>query len=268
MDNPLRIIWYNVRNLMFVCMLIFSAMLSYKFGYVFLIQAMVGFSVAVIVDFIISYIRYKSKEFPVSGAISGLIVANLFSQGSYLVVGIASIAAILSKQFIQYNKKHIFNPANFGIVIIGISSLFVTINASVAWLPGFVPGLLIILGFIILYRLRRWEIHITYFFTLSVLLLMQGFYNGLPNDRLIEFVYKGLTEGGTLFFVFFMVVEPVTSPIARKGRIIYSFLIAIIAFSLNFTRFIEYALIFALFIADLLTPLIDKLTGKNTAKAD
>ena len=263
MENPLRVVWYNVRNLMFVCMLIFSAVLSYEFGYDFLLQAIIGFTVAVIIDFILSYLFYKSKEFPVSGAISGLIVANLFSQGSYLIVAIASVLAILSKQFIKYNNKHIFNPANFGIAIIGISSLFVPINASVTWLPGFVPGLLLILGFIILYRLRRWEIHITYFATLFVLLLMYGLYNGLPNDRLIEFVYKSITDGSMLYFVFFMVVEPVTNPVTRKGRIVYSLLIAVIAFSITFTRFIEYALIYALFVVDLFVPVIDRFTKKN-----
>ncbi len=233
------------------------------FGYTFLIQVVIGFSAAVIVDFILSYIIHKSKEFPVSGAISGLIVANLFSQGSYLVVAVASALAILSKTFIKYNKKHIFNPANFGIAIIGIVSLFVPINASVAWLPGFVPGLLIVLGFIILYRLKRWEIHLTYFAMLAALLLAQGLYNELPNDRLIEFVYKSITDGSILYFVFFMVVEPVTNPVTRRGRIVYSLLIAVIAFSITFTGFIEYALIYALFIVDLFVPVIDKFTKKN-----
>jgi len=263
MDNPLKIIWYNVRNLMFICMLIFSVVLSFKFGVTFLIQAIIGFSIAVIIDFAIAYILCKSKEFPVSGAISGLIVANLFSQGSYIVVAAVSALAILSKQFIRYNKKHVFNPANFGIAVIGIASLFFTINTSVTWLPGFVPGLLLILGFIILYRLRRWEIHLTYFITLAILLLFQGLSNELSNDRLIEFVYKGITEGGILFFVFFMVVEPVTSPITKRGRVVYSFLITVIAFNLSFTRFLEYAPIFALFIVDLFVPLIDRFMKIN-----
>lgn len=258
-------VWYNARNLMLLCMLIFASILGYKFGASSLVQSIIGLSVAIILDFAIAYFKYGSKEFPVSGAISGLIAAMLFSPGSYVTVTAAASLAILSKHYVKYNGRHIFNPANFGIALVGITSLFIPLSASLTWQPAFVPGLLIILGFIVLYRLRRWEIHLTYFLTLAVLLLAQGLYNSLPQDRLIEFVYSGLTEGGLLFFVFFMVVEPVTSPATRKGRILYSFIIAVIGFALGFTPVIEYGLIFALALGNLMVPLLNKYTRKAAA---
>ncbi len=275
MENPLRIIWYNVRNLMLLCMLIFSLVVSYDFGLSAFIQILIGFFIALILDFCINYLRFKSKEFPASGVISGLIVANLFSQGSYLIVGIATALAILSKQFIKYKGRHIFNPATFGIAAIGVSGFLIAINATVTWLPGFAdlafiraPGLLIILGFVILYRLKRWEIHLTYFATTAVLLLIKGFAVHYQPDRIIEFVYQGITEPAILFFVFFMVVEPITSPTNRKGRIIYSFIIATASFAFNLTNLLEYAPLFALIIGNALVLFIDNLTKKKIVTSE
>ena len=143
----------------------------------------------------------------------------------------------------------------------------IAINATVTWLPGFAdlafiraPGLLIILGFVILYRLKRWEIHLTYFATTVVLLLIKGFVVHYQPDRLIELIYKGITEPAILFFVFLMVVEPITSPANRKGRIIYSFIVAAAAFSFNLTNLLEYAPLFALIIGNVLVPFIDGYT--------
>ncbi len=165
----------------------------------------------------------------------------------------AATIAIISKFLLQFNQKHIFNPANFGIVC---AVLF----THEAWVS---PGqwgesmwyviMFLICGGLVLKKVGRWDTTIAF---LSFYFAMEAVRN----------VYLGWTwdvwshrmmSGSLIMFSFFMITDPRTIPNAKPARIIWTFTIALITFILRNYFFMTTAVFFALFLAAPLTLLLD-----------
>jgi Na+-transporting NADH:ubiquinone oxidoreductase subunit NqrB len=165
----------------------------------------------------------------------------------------AATIAILSKFLLQFNQKHIFNPANFGI----ICAILFTHEAWVS--PGqwgesmWYVGMFLICGGLVLKKVGRWDTTIAF---LSFYFAMEAVRN----------VYLGWTwdvwshrmmSGSLVMFSFFMITDPRTIPNAKPARIIWTFTIALITFILRNYFFMTTAVFFALFLAAPLTILLD-----------
>ena len=165
----------------------------------------------------------------------------------------AATIAILSKFLLQFNQKHIFNPANFGI----ICAILFTHEAWVS--PGqwgesmWYVGMFLICGGLVLKKVGRWDTTIAF---LSFYFAMEAVRN----------VYLGWTwdvwshrmmSGSLVMFSFFMITDPRTIPNAKPARIIWTFAIALITFILRNYFFMTTAVFFALFLAAPLTILLD-----------
>ena len=167
----------------------------------------------------------------------------------------AGVIAIASKYFIRWRGKHIFNPANFGLVI--LSLLF-----SAAWIS---PGqwgqatlfalLLLALGGVVTGKAKRWDV------SLSVL----GFYAALVFGRAIwlgdplAIPVHQMQSGALLIFAFFMISDPKTTPDSRLGRVIYAALVATVGFSIQFGMYNAAGIILALILCAPIVSLIDRL---------
>lgn len=68
-----------------------------------------------------------------------------------------------------------------------------------------------------------------------------------------------LCGGGFLFGIFFMATDYSTSPLTRRGQVLYGLLIGILAAALRIGG-IEEAIVYAILIANLATPLLDRMT--------
>jgi Na+-transporting NADH:ubiquinone oxidoreductase subunit NqrB len=165
----------------------------------------------------------------------------------------AATIAILSKFLLQFNQKHIFNPANFGI----ICAILFTHEAWVS--PGqwgesmWYVVIFLICGGLVLKKVGRWDTTIAF---LSFYFAMEAVRN----------VYLGWTwdvwshrmmSGSLVMFSFFMITDPRTIPNAKPARIIWTFTIALITFILRNYFFMTTAVFFALFLAAPLTILLD-----------
>lgn len=217
---------FEIRHYMiiFLSILVLIGMFRYDFLTV-LTHVVIGMLSATIVDVAINYLKFKRFILSPSGIITGLIVAEVISfdlPNHNLLVMIASVIAILSKHIIVYNKRHIFNPAAFGIFII---SLF--FNNITSWW-GFSNIWIVLLGgLMILYRLRKYELTLSYLITHTIIILAVGYFS---NASIASYI--GLTN---LYFVSIMLIEPITSPVKKKARITYGALVAIISIISLFT---------------------------------
>ncbi len=200
----------------------------------------------VILDLILIYIKEKKFYLPSSAVITGLLIGSILpSEIPFYIPLIASLIAILSKHFIIINKKHIFNPASFGLLII----MFI-FSIGLVWNVNSNLYLVILFGLILSYKIKRLDYSIPYlishiiFSSLLALYLKESI---LPYILTINF-----------FFAFFMFIEPITSPSKKKSRIILgilSGLLSVILFQL-IPRY-DHSIL-TLIIINIITPILDK----------
>lgn len=191
-----------------------------------------------------------------SAVITGLGLCLLLQSHAYWAMAFAAVMAIASKFLIQYRGKHIFNPANFGI----IASILLTEQTWIS--PGQWGSALILLiffgaaGLMILFRISRLETGLTFFFTYFLLLTFWNvFYLGWE----FEVVLHKITNGTVLLFSFFMITDPMTIPNDKRARIIWSAAVAVVSF-IAVVKFQVYtAPIWVLFFFTPLTVFFDRL---------
>lgn len=198
-----------------------------------------------------------------SALITGLGLSILLQTGSTLTLVAAGALAISSKFIIRVNDKHLFNPANFGIIA-GIL-LF-----QDAWIS---PGqwgsdanfllILSLLGGFILFRIGRLDTSVVFLGSLFALEFLRTYlYQGWGMDVLIH----KFSSGTLLLFAFFMITDPMTIPDSRKGRIIWSLLVSVLTFVLSNWVQIYTAPIWVIFFLTPLTVLFDKVYPSSRFK--
>ena len=80
----------------------------------------------------------------------------------------------------------------------------------------------------------------------------------------IYFPLFHVLTGGLLFGAVFMATEPVTSPITRRGRIIFAVYLAIITFMIRVLANAPEGVLYAILFMNIVTPYIDnKLMGQR-----
>jgi len=175
--------------------------------------------------------RGQTLLFPLSAAITGcsLSILTNFAHGLWLPV-VPVFFAIASKYLITYQKRHVFNPALFGIVM---SLLWAqgAIAASPAYQWG---GSLAMVAFIVTTALLLFAFKIK---RTALILSFLGFYAiqlGIRAYLMYHIVPPETTVLGTLtspafyLFTFFMLTDPATSPPTVKGQVWMSFIIVVV----------------------------------------
>ena len=193
-----------------------------------------------------------------AGLLSALVtcfgLSVLVRADSLWVHPLVAALAVSSKFLIRANGKHLFNPANLGVIV------------ALALLPGawISPGqwgadlayavLFVALGSIVTRRARRWDISWTFL----------AAYLGLIAARVACLgqnwgVWQHQLENGALLlFAFFMISDPMTLPDSGKARVAYAFIVAALAYCWQFVLYRPNGLVWALFLAAPLTPLLDR----------
>jgi len=190
-----------------------------------------------------------------SAVITALGLSLLFKSGEWSTMAIAAFIGIASKFLIRYDGKHLFNPANIGIV----AAILLTGDGWVS--PGqwgssalfiFLFGAL---GCIVLFKVGRLDTTITFLIAFFILEYCRTvLFLGWGMDVLIH----KLTNGSFLLFAFFMITDPKTTPDHPRGRIVWAIGVALLAFILSHWMFIHTAPIWALVVITPLTVLLDK----------
>ena len=173
--------------------------------------------------------------------------------------------AMSSKFVLRIHGKHLYNPANLGVI------------AAIALIPGtwVSPGQwgndlalavwLLMLGAIVTTRARRLDVSWVFlgaflgFVALRITLLGQSW----------TIWWHQLGNGALLLFAFFMISDPMTIPNRRAPRIAYAVSVAAAAFGWQYFLYRPNALIWALFLATPLVPILDRLfPGKGFSWRD
>lgn len=190
-----------------------------------------------------------------SAMITTLGLSLLLKAGSPWLFLFAGILAISQKFLIKVNGKHLWNPANFGIVVI----ILLTGEAWVSpgqW--GSSATLVFIIGTAglgVLSKVRRLDIGFIFVLTYAALEYVRTIlYLGWSHD---VWMHK-LSSGSFWLFALFMITDPMTTPDHKKARIAWVIIVAAISFYLANFMFINAAPMWVLFFSTPFVPLIDK----------
>jgi Na+-transporting NADH:ubiquinone oxidoreductase subunit NqrB len=193
------------------------------------------------------------------GVLSAVItcfgLSILLRADSLWVHPLAAALAISAKFLIRVHGKHLYNPANLGVIL--AISLF-----PGAWVsPGqwgqdlALAVWFLMLGGVVVNRAQRSDI--AWVFLAAYLGLVALRVTALGQPWTI-FLHQ-FSNGGLLLFAFFMISDPMTVPDRKGARIAYAIVVALVAFLWHFALFKPNGLVWALFFCTPLVPVIDRL---------
>ena len=168
---------------------------------------------------------------------------------------LAACLALSAKFVVRVNGKHLYNPANLGVI------------AATTLLPGtwISPGQwgnelaaavwFVALGGLVTERARRADIAWVFLGAWLGLCALRVLWLGQP----FAVWAHQLGSGALLLFAFFMISDPMTIPYRRGTRLAYALVVALAAFFWQYALFRPNALVWALFLATPLVPLLDRL---------
>ena len=192
---------------------------------------------------------------PRSPLISGLSLCLLLRTNDPLLLLAAAAITITSKFVFKWNRKHIFNPTNFGIVVM------IALTGQVWVSPGQWGGqfyfafLMACLGGMVIHRAMRSDVSYAFLIFYAAILSARAFWLGDP----WAIPLKQLQNGALLLFTFFMISDPKTTPDSRVGRILFALLVAAGAAYVQFGLYRTNGLLWSLAVCSVLTPIIDWL---------
>ena len=139
-----------------------------------------------------------------------------------------SATSIVSKYAIRWRGRHLWNPSNFGICMLLIFAPDFAYTLNVQWGNNLLPMVVVwIVGSIIISRLKRFHITLTYVVSYILFALLRS---TITHDPWMAEV-AAITGPMYQLFIFFMITDPKSTVLTKKGQILVAFLIAALSVS-------------------------------------
>lgn len=134
------------------------------------------------------------------------------------VLVFASVWAMASKFILAVGRKHVFNPAAFGVVL----TAFLLDQPATWWVGGNLPLLPVVLigGFLIVRKLQRLDLVATF-----ILVALATVLATVPPSQYGMALSETLLSSPLFFFAFVMLTEPLTAPTMRLPRLVFAALV-------------------------------------------
>lgn len=168
---------------------------------------------------------YKITVNHESSLITALILFFVLAlpNNSYEWVGIAyaGLVAMASKYVVTWRSSHIFNPAAFAVLLVSL----VGIGNGSWWIANqalFIP--MLIVGFLLLTKLRRFELFFAFFVPALLLIII----NTINGSTLVDTAWNAVTLYPLLFLGAVMLTEPSTMPVTRHMRLIFGAIVGLL----------------------------------------
>jgi len=219
------------------------------------VQMLLTFTAGLITQAVwIATLRLRRKGY-LSALVTCFGLSILLRADSVWVHPLAACLAISAKFALRVHGKHLFNPANLGVVV-------ATTLLPGAWIsPGQWGNALaaacwfVVLGGLVTGKAQRSDIAWAFLLSWLGVIALRVAWLG----QAWSVWWHQLGSGALLLFAFFMISDPMTIPDDRRARIAYALLVALLAYAWQFVLYRPNALVFALFLATPAVPLLDHL---------
>jgi Na+-translocating ferredoxin:NAD+ oxidoreductase RnfD subunit len=233
-------------------------------------QTLLAIGVAIALEIILG--RSFGGKFPhlASAYISGISVGILIRSPFFWPFALCSAISITSKYVLRVRGRHIWNPSNFGVSAMLFLAPEAVASLSIQWGNNLAALIVIwLLGSVIIYRLKRFHITLTYLISFILLSLIRSYITG--HAFLAEIA--PITGPMYQLFIFFMITDPKTTVRSSKlAQCVVVFCVALVEMVLRLFEVI-HAPYYALFIIGPIANLIDiywmsPRTSKDSPVAD
>ena len=187
--------------------------------------------VAGAIDVVIIRVRQRAWEFPSGAILTGLFVAMILSpQQPWHVAAVTSALAIVSKYVFRTRSANVFNPAALAIV-----ATFYVFHTTQNWwgaLPDLTPFAIVALfatGVFITDRVNKMPLVLVFLGCYYALFTVMAF-AGRPAQ--VAEIFRAPDLHAALFFAFFILTDPPTSPVRYPDQIICGALVAVVSFAI------------------------------------
>ncbi|MBL8205445.1 MAG: RnfABCDGE type electron transport complex subunit D [Blastocatellia bacterium] len=168
-----------------------------------------------------------------SAYISGISIGILIRSPFFWPYALCAAISITSKYVIRWRGRHLWNPSNFAICVLLLLAPEFVSTLSVQWGNTVWPMLVVwALGSLIIYRLQRFHITLTYVLSFILLALLRSAITG--HGFLAE--VSPITGPMYQLFIFFMITDPKTTVKTRWGQCLVAFLVAVMEMILRLTE--------------------------------
>ncbi len=165
---------------------------------------------------------------PDGALLTGLIVAMVLSPyGAWWIAAVTSATAIVSKYLLRMGKANVFNPAALALVI-----TFYLFDAGHSWWGALADAptwQLVVLGatgIFITDRVKKTPLVLSFLGSYYLLVTAMAFL-GEPDG--VAALYRAPDLNAALYFAFFMVTDPPTSPPRYRDQLINGVIVAVVA---------------------------------------
>ena len=202
------------------------------------------------------HLRLKSV-----GLLSALItcfgLSILLRADSLWVHPLCAVLAMSAKFTLRWRGKHLFNPANLG-VILAITLLPGTWISPGQWGNDLAAAVLFIaLGSVVTQRARRVDTSWIFLGSYLVLMALRLWWIDVPTARIGTLLLHQLQNGALLLFTFFMISDPMTTPNHAGARVFHAIAVAVLAWAWQMLLYQPAGPVWALFLLVPLVPLLD-----------
>lgn len=214
-------------------------------------QILTAYLGGIAVELILNYStnRYKDRPFDriltAASEAAGMLVLIRSLVPNYYLFGTA--IAVASKYiFLNKEKRHLFNPTNFAIVM---TLAFASNDTIYLAVDEFSYNLypifhVVFIGTIATILGRVWIMPLTYILTYVLIALVFQGHGHLGN--FVDIIGPELGATG-LIFIFLMITDPATAPKTYYGRMAFAFSVVVLTFTMRWHH-IAYANYISLFI--------------------
>lgn len=196
------------------------------------------------IEIVLSLVATGRLPHLASAYISGISVGILVRSPMMWPYAMCAALSIMSKYVLRWRGKHLWNPSNFGISAMLFLYPAAVATLSIQWGNSVWPMIVVwCLGSIIIARLKRFHICLTYVASFLLLSFVRSQLTGNPFWASVA----PLTGPMYQLFVFFMITDPKTTVSSRWGQCVVVALVAVVEMLLRLNEVI-HAPYYALFL--------------------
>ncbi|CAN5243686.1 hypothetical protein BH09GEM1_BH09GEM1_12700 [soil metagenome] len=184
----------------------------------------------VVIDALILRRRKHRWVFPDGALLTAIIVAMVLSpREPWYVAAITTALAIASKYLARVRSANVFNPAALALLV-----TFFLFSTEQSWwgaLPEMAPPLILLLiasGVFVADRVKKMPLVLSCLGCYYLLFTLAAFF-GDPAH--VEELYRSPDVHAALYFAFFMVTDPPTSPPKARDQLVNGAIVAVASFA-------------------------------------